>query len=271
MGTLDEVKKMQDQGMTESQIRTNLKGRGITTREIDDAFSQSQIKNAVEQRLAQSPSNFAQPNQSQDNSQMQASLLPPESQHPAADFNTPPGSENQNQSSNQQQMAEYQPQTPQPSQSTPGYEQTMPVGNYAPPQTGQQVQEYNPESYQGYEEYQPYQSYTSGASPEMISEVTEQLITEKLSGIRKKLEKGIDIKNTIGTKVDYLEERLKRIEKIIDTLQSSVLRKVGDYTADVQDIKTELVETQKSLSKLFPEIQDRAHKKHKTKNTHKKK
>ena len=64
----------------------------------------------------------------------------------------------------------------------------------------------------------------------------------------------MELKNVLGSKIDYMEERLKRIEKTIDILQSSVLRKVGDYITDVQDIKAELIETQKSLSKVFPEI-----------------
>ena len=157
-----------------------------------------------------------------------------------------------------QQQEEYTPQYPQQK----GYETTPPVSQ---PQNSI-VQEYSPEQ-PGYQDYQPYQSYSTGPSPDLITEISEQIIAEKLSAVRKALEKSLDIRNTLGTKVDYLDERLKRIEKIIDTLQSSVLRKVGDYVNDVQDIKKELIETQKSFTK----IQGKKHSGHKPQKHHHKK
>lgn len=50
--------------------------------------------------------------------------------------------------------------------------------------------------------------------------------------------------------LESLDERLSRIEKIIDRLQLSVLQKVGDYVNDVQNLKKELVETQKSFTSI---------------------
>ena len=87
----------------------------------------------------------------------------------------------------------------------------------------------------------------------MISEISEQVVAEKLSEIRKHLEKIIDLKTSFESKIEYLDERLKRLEKTIDTLQSAVLRKVGDYVTNVQDLKSELIQTQKSFEKLLPQ------------------
>ncbi len=110
-----------------------------------------------------------------------------------------------------------------------------------------------PEHYQNqYQEPNQYQQQYSSApaSADLITEISEQIVTEKLGDIRKHLEKVIDMRTTVESKMEYLDERIKKIEKIIDTLQSSVLRKVGDYVTNVQDIKNELVETQKTFSKL---------------------
>ncbi|MEK6898846.1 MAG: hypothetical protein AABW79_01995 [Nanoarchaeota archaeon] len=103
-----------------------------------------------------------------------------------------------------------------------------------------------------YEQQQQYPQQYQGVSSEVITEISEQVVTEKLSEIRKYLEKVIDIRSMLEAKIESMDERLKRIEKTIDILQSSILRKVGDYVTNVQDIKNELIETQKTFSKLLP-------------------
>ena len=60
----------------------------------------------------------------------------------------------------------------------------------------------------------------------------------------------IDLKTTMGTKLSILDERLKRMEGIIDRLNLSILQKVGDYMTNIDDIKKELIETQKSFKAM---------------------
>ncbi len=117
-----------------------------------------------------------------------------------------------------------------------------------PIEAGQEYsQQYSQQQYQDY----PYPQYQSQSlSSDTINEIAEQVVAEKISPLRSELEKSIDLKNTLNTKFDYLDERLKRIEKIIDRLQLSILQKVGDYVTNVEDIKKELVETQKSFKSL---------------------
>ncbi len=113
---------------------------------------------------------------------------------------------------------------------------------------------------EGYE-YPAYENQVgSGISSDVITEISEQVVEEKLSETRKHLEKVIDFKTVIEAKTESLNERLKRMEKIIDTLQSSVLRKVGDYVTNVDDIKKELIETQKTFSKLVPKLKRKSKK-----------
>ncbi len=109
---------------------------------------------------------------------------------------------------------------------------------------------YNPES-QAQNTQQPNYEYSQGLSSDTIMEISEQIVSEKLSDVRKKLEKMSNFKTELETKTEAIEDRLKRIEKIIDTLQASVLRKVGDYVTNVEDIKTELIETQKTFAKVL--------------------
>ncbi|MSS74330.1 hypothetical protein EXS72_01685 [Candidatus Pacearchaeota archaeon] len=125
------------------------------------------------------------------------------------------------------------------------------------PQTPAEEQEYYPSYDQNVAPLsQTYvsqkQDYVSAAlSSDTIAEISEQIVSEKLSDMRKKMEKIITSKTEIDARTESIEERLKRIEKIIDTLQVSVLRKVGDYVTNVDDIKKELIETQKTIGKVL--------------------
>ncbi|MBI3334584.1 hypothetical protein HYZ97_03795 [Candidatus Pacearchaeota archaeon] len=119
---------------------------------------------------------------------------------------------------------------------------------------GQPLQESQEQGYTQYSAQQPQEGYSSyGLSADMVSEVAEQVVNERLAGLRNELEKVIALRTSFESRTDILDERLKRIEKIIDRLQLSILQKVGDYMTNVEDIKKELIETQKSFKSLKTE------------------
>ena len=94
--------------------------------------------------------------------------------------------------------------------------------------------------------YDPY----SGGGGEAMSEVAEQIVAEKLAPIRRAVEDTLDHRTTVEAKLVHLNDRLKRIENIIDELQMSILQKVGEYVANVSDLKKEVIETQKSFKSM---------------------
>jgi len=103
------------------------------------------------------------------------------------------------------------------------------------------------EAYQDYGAYPQYQPYQEAMSSDVITEISEQVVSEKLMHMHDKLEKALDMRTVIDAKVSNLDERLKRMEKVIDRIQLSILQKVGEYLTDVKDVKKELEETQKSF------------------------
>jgi len=240
---------MQQQGITEDQIIKSLQDRGVPYKEISESLSQSKIKAAVEEP----PSEPAIQEQEIIPATSQAVPTAPTAQAPPPQPSSPetiPGM----QRSMLQSSPEESPQITQ--------EYTPPTQI---PQPGGYVGEEGP--YGGQYEYQPYEYAATGAiSPDTITEIAEQVASEKIMEIRKSLEKVIDFRTTIEAKTESIDERLKRIEQIIGTLQSSVLRKVGDYVTNIEDIKKELIETQKSFSKFIPQTR-----KHKSRTTHHKK
>ena len=115
------------------------------------------------------------------------------------------------------------------------------------------TQEYYTEAPQAYPEdaYYPQQQ---AADTDTITEIAEQVVSEKFEEFNKTTGDISSFKNSTQDKLSDLDQRLKRIEKILDTLQSSILKRVGDYVTDVRDIKSELIETQKTFTKLVPDL-----------------
>ncbi|MDP4039201.1 MAG: hypothetical protein Q8P57_01315 [Candidatus Pacearchaeota archaeon] len=245
MSVLEEVKKMYEQGMQENQIVEALQEQGISYKEISEALSQSKIKAAVEQPVEE--------NQIQQDPevQYQEENNDEQFQNPDAQNSQFPG---------QQEVSGMQKSIMQTSP------KTQEISEYLPNQTEQYENQYpNQSNYT--ENYGEYGYAPASISPDTITEISEQVVSEKLGEIRKKIDKVIDFKTTIESKTDSIEERLKRIEKTIDILQSSVLRKVGDYVTNIEDIKKELIATQQSFSKALPDL--KAHQKPKKTTTKK--
>jgi len=96
-------------------------------------------------------------------------------------------------------------------------------------------------------------------SSDVITEISEQVVSERLAALQDRLERVLDMRTVLEARISNINERLKRIEKVIDTLQLSLLQKVGEYVNDVRDIRTEMQETQKSFSALTNKSHHNSH------------
>jgi len=234
MGTLDEVTRMQKEGRNEEEIVKELRQREVSPREIEDALSQSKIKNAVS---GGDESNFSNPPSSKEFSSYRPSIKETN------------GENNSSQYGNEQ---EYYPQEgyeqegySQNSQADSGYEQEY---------YEQEGYSQNSQADSGYEqEYYPqegYENYSSTNNTDMIMEVSEQVFSEKTKKIKKQLDELNEFKVIFQTKVESSLERLKKIENIIDRLQSAILEKVGSYGENLTSIKKEMSMMQDSFRKI---------------------
>ncbi len=77
MGVIEQIQQMKAQGIDDSQIIQNLQSQGYSPKQISDAISQAQVKNAIsnEQNYSQAPS----PSGNQDYSQTQDDYSNPSS------------------------------------------------------------------------------------------------------------------------------------------------------------------------------------------------
>lgn len=218
MATLDEIKRLQKEGRTEPEIIESLEQRGVPEEEILSSLEEAKIKAAVS-------------SQSAGNEEMMPSIM------------SQPQEESPEPESELSSQEEYQ-------------EAEAPQQQYQQYASEQQYQQYPQEQYQqDYSQYPVYQP--SGLSPDTITEIAEQAIEEKLESTKIKLQEISSFKSSMEATTESLDARLVRIEKIIDRLQLSVLQKVGDYINNVDDIRRELVETQKSFKSLLPELKQR--------------
>ena len=217
MGALSQIKEMKNRGMQEDQIYQNLQEKGMSPREIQDAFNQEKIKDAV---IAEEGEKYQE--------------MPHE---PIEETQMPEG-----------EGSFYVPKT----KDIENYKE-----NYVPET---QEQAYTPEQYEG-EQYQGYANTGGYENTDTIIEIAEQVFNEQIRKIEKKLDSLSEFATLAQTKLTNNNERIKRIESVMDKLQIAILEKIGSYGKNIESTKKEMEMMQDSFSKILPELA----KKHKKK------
>jgi len=235
MPLLDQVKSMKEKGLSDEQISQQLKEQGVKPLEIQEALEQAKIKAAISpdetQQETVPPQTPTPPEtQSLEAEEMRPSILPPPTTTPQ-----PQVSEIAQAPQETVPAPETAPIQPQPTEPAPVVEETP---EYIYP---------TPQAY--YPEYQPYQPQ---AETETVTEIAEQIVDEKLNKLKKELSLFSNFKTTAERKIKNIDERLKKIEEIIDKLQASIIGKIGSYGQSLQDIKKEMFLMQESFSKALP-------------------
>jgi len=151
----------------------------------------------------------------------------------------------------QQSPPSPQPQEPLPTQ-MPQEQFAQPLTQELAPTSPQYSQE---EAYPDYS-YQEYQYPTQPLDTEMIAEISEQVVAESIEKLQKQLSETIKFKTETSGKVKDMDERLKRIELTIHTLQTAILRKIGEYGRNIEDLKSEIETTQESFSKVLEPLSE---------------
>ena len=133
------------------------------------------------------------------------------------------------------------------------------AGGYTP-QTQDYSQEAAQQNYgnQGYadqgQEYYQESGYgtapAAGTSPDTMIELANQVFSEKIRKTSKAVNELNEFKTTAQVKLDNLEERMKKIEKIIDTIQIKVLEKVGEFSSELRKTQKEVEMVEDSFSKM---------------------
>ena len=226
MAVLEKVIEMQTRGIPEQDIIKQLRDGGASPQEINDAINQAKVKQAV------SP---------QDNLQQAQN---PSAQAPQ-EMPQPPQQEMQ------QSIMQQQPQTQAPlTQEIPQQQPQAPQEMPQPPQQEQPYYSEQPQAYSG-QEYYPEQQYQSIIDTDTITEIAEQVVSEKFQEFEKKTGDLATFKNQTQDKLQDLDDRLKRIEASIDKLQQAVIGKIGEFGESTAAIHKDLDALHSTTSKLM--------------------
>lgn len=234
MGTLEKIMQLKNQGKTEFQIAEYLKQQGISPEEIDEAFSQSKIKSALSEEDVMLQQSFQAASELQKTTgfaQMQPSMM-----QTTSETYPEPGE--------LQESSQFtQPMQTIPSSFQPSTSPIMPSPEVSQPY---QYSEY---------QYPEYQAQQIG-DIETINEIAEQIIYEKTAQLKNQITLLIRFKEEITLEVEKLNERLLKIENILNELQIAILGKIGDYGKDIKNIAKEMHSTQNSFSKILNPLTD---------------
>jgi len=270
MPLIQRIRQLQGRGLEDEEIIRQLGEQGFTPKEINEAIEQSQIKAAV--------SDGQEGSQTSESPGMQPSVLSPSEETNFAS--------SQLQQTTQGKKTQYAEQAPryaeqapeQYAEQAPRYAEPLYQEQYTEqpyPETLESQQIYPEPQYpvpypgQTQEQY-PYSEYPQQASDtNIISEIAEQIVAEKLQKIQNQITDTIKFKTETEIRVTDLNERLRRIELIIDRLQSSILGKIGGYEKDISNLKQEISTTQDSFSKVLPPLTKPSELKTPKKPTHK--
>ncbi|NCN86585.1 hypothetical protein GW932_02030 [archaeon] len=239
MAALERVMQLKKEGKGEGEIIATLRAEGISPMEISDALNQSKIKEAVVD---------TNPTEGMNPSIMDFNETLPKKEEPTENVYKP--EENYSPQPPQTMEQQYNPQQPMQNQ---GYSQGYGQESYPAqePFAGYGQDSYAPqENYEQEEYYGGQEGYGMPQNTDTIIEVAEQVFEEKIRKITKELHEFREFKTIFETKVENINERLKRMEKSFDKMQLSILEKVGEYGKGLDYMKKELKMVEDSFTKV---------------------
>jgi len=232
---LDDFLKLEKEGKTDAEIVTALQEKGFSDQDINDAINQSSIKKAVNSPEGMEPSIMQQQPEQQE---MDIPVPVPIS-----------GKKKRTQKEEAQdaQQAIVSPHTAEYQYAAAPQQQQAPMYDYS-----QQYQQ--PYSYGG--GYSPQQASSQGVDVETIEEISEEIVNEKISEVRNKVEDLIDFKQSVSTRMNDSDERLKRIELNMDRLQAALISKVQEYSRNIKDLGSEMRAVEGAFSNILNPLVD---------------
>jgi|TARA_Y100000310_G_C20687271_1_gene819894 hypothetical protein len=233
MSISEQIAQMKNEKVPEEEIIKKLQDQGVSPKSINDTLNQMKIKDAVSKEDTTDYSDYE---------------MSPSPTHPLKKAQT-------------QEIADEGEYSPNPQENDQSQK------NYIPPPQGYGAQEeYIP---QDYSQYQDEASYSPRVDTSTIIEISEQVFSEKMQKMQAQIEGFSEFKTLSESKIENFSERLKRIELIIDKLQTSILEKVGSYGSGLESVKKEMSMMQDSFGKVVGSVVEK-NRKRKTKKTKKK-
>lgn len=105
------------------------------------------------------------------------------------------------------------------------------------------------------EEAYPYEYAEGEAAPaidtEAIEEIAEEIVNEKWEEAKAKISSVIEWKEYTESRLKSMDEKMQRIESVLDRLQAALLGEVKKYGQSVKDLGTEMQSLEGAFSKIL--------------------
>ena len=119
-----------------------------------------------------------------------------------------------------------------------------------------QAQTYYTPTPQSYSPEQGYYQQQSPGDTEVITEIAEQVSSEKINELKKKIGDITGFKSEMKDKIEDLDDRLKRIENTLDKIQQSIIGKIGEFGENASMIQQDLGNIHQTMSKMMDPLMD---------------
>jgi len=233
----------QNTPLKQENIKINSGERGMSPSIMYSSQNSSNNQNQTPEQ------NYPQQDYPEYKSEQQSQI--PEQNYPQQDYQKQnPGQPNYH----QQNSSEYQSKE----QYNQTGDQNYPEQNYPEYQSEEQYNQTGDQNYpeqtipqQNYPEYQPEQQSNNFTDVETINDIAEQIIEEKIRGIKKSIVLFKRFQEDAIFEIKRVNQRLTKIEENFSDLQTAILRKIGGYGEDIQNISKEMRATQDSFSKIL--------------------
>lgn len=211
--SIEQIISMVQQGYAESDIMAYLQEQGSSAKEIADALNQAKIKLELAETAGEEY----------------------ESQSPE-------------ETAVEGTAEEYGPTAPPEPASVPAPASApIPQRRYAPEE--QQYQQYpaQPAEYPAY----PAAAVSDSSSVEAIEEIAEGIIAEKWDEFKEKIGDVSELKSYVESRLNELNDRVKRLEIAQDKLHAATLEKVEVQSRSVKTLGSEIQALEGTLGKVM--------------------
>lgn len=110
----------------------------------------------------------------------------------------------------------------------------------------------------GYDEPESMQNYGGGGemgggvSNEEVEELVESIIDEKWDELAKDINKIVEWRNDVESRITKMEQRFESLQEEFDKLHQAIIGKIGDYDKNILEVGAEVKAMEKVFSKVLP-------------------
>ncbi len=236
---VQQVLAMRSQGLSNNQVIQNLQREGFKSHQIFDAMNQADLRASAHPATAQRP----MPGQGMPPGRTEPLMSPYYEQQQTQPW---PGAGEQPQSdaAGEDLFGQAGQEGAEETLNVPSADSVPMIDPLAQPQPMARYPSAGPSM----------PSPGQGDSVDRIEEVAEAIIDEKWSELMKHIQKIVDWKQRVDSRIIEMENRFKSLEEEFNKLHDSVIGKVQEYDQNIRDVGTEIKGMEKVFQKIIPEL-----------------